>query len=303
MTVEQVVERLGRSNRPRGRNDGRLRIGGWSVRLAGLDDALAESLRRRWGAFLAGAGRAADEAPDADVELCLGDPSPWLSQRPGEAYRLEGAVTGGRLVVWSYAFAAVARAERPARWRAALADPSVEPAERAVDNLARYLVARLAAARGGFAIHGAGVLREGRAWLFAGASGTGKSTAVRLSSPAPGLGDDFAIAVPREGGWSSAAVPFDNSEHVTAEPPRGWIPLAGIWRLYRADAPRVEDLPAGRAAASLMACAAFPWAMPDRLSSLLESTGRFAADGLFHHLHFARRPDFWGPLGRSAADV
>ena len=47
------------------------------------------------------------------------------------------------------------------------------------------------------ALHGAGVMREERAYLFVGPSRSGKSTAVRLSAPAISMGDDFAVVLPR----------------------------------------------------------------------------------------------------------
>jgi hypothetical protein len=47
------------------------------------------------------------------------------------------------------------------------------------------------------------------------------------------------------------------------------------------------------AQASLLACAAFPWALPDLAERLGGSVAAFAASGLFGHLHFALDPGFW----------
>ncbi len=299
MIAAQVVERLARCTEPCGPVVLVLRIGGFGIRLEGLDEALAAALGRRWGAFL-GPPEDTGTEPSIRVGLHRAVGGLWIEPRPGETYRVEGASTHRGPLVWSYRFAASAASPAGDRWLAAVSDSPGERSERVVDNLTRYLVARRAVTDGGFALHGAGVLREGRAWIFAGTSGAGKTTAVELSAPAASLGDDFAFVVPRAGGWVSAAVPFDNRERISEKPPHGWIPVAGIWRLYKDDAVRVEQPLAARTGASLMGCTAFTNAMPDLATSVVEAVGRFAGEGLHRHLHFAPRLDFWGPLRVSA---
>ena len=67
------------------------------------------------------------------------------------------------------------------------------------------------------------------------------------------------------------ALPFDNSERAPADPPAGRFKLAGMWRLFKGETARVQELSATTATASLLGCAAFPWAMPDRTEQLLDS--------------------------------
>jgi hypothetical protein len=178
-------------------------------------------------------------------------------------------------------------------WRAAVAAAPRERPDRVVENGVRYLVARLAVAEGGLALHGAGVLRGRRAFVFAGPSRSGKTTAVGLSSDTTSLGDDFAVLLPREGGWRTAAVPFDNLERGPADPPRGLFPVAGVWRLFQADEAAIETPAGPQAVASLTSCAAFPWAMPDLAAAVLEHAQRFVSESCFGHLRFGRDPDFW----------
>ena len=170
------------------------------------------------------------------------------------------------------------------------------PIDRLLDNVARYFVARLAIERGGFALHAAGLLKDGRAHLLAGPSRAGKSTAVSMAENAVSLGDDMALAVPGPDGWLAPALPFDNSERIVHDPPEGLFPLAGIWRLHQASQTRVEHPPSSLAAASLMACAAFPWALPDLADPLLGQVKHAIDDGCFAHLHFSKEADFWGCL-------
>lgn len=285
---------LERMRIPFGGESRTLAIGDWAIRIRGLDATFAETLDRRWGPFCS------PDPPGVADALVLsiadaGDAT-WIEpSAEGETYRIEARTYGGVPVVTSYAFAA-----RPeddgSRWQAAVRRDGPEPAGRVLENLVRVLVARRAVELGGIAMHAAGVLRDGDTHLFVGPSGAGKSTAVGLSAPCVSLGDDFGFVVPDpEGeGWRTAAVPFDNAERVSEEPPSGWLPVAGVWRLVQAEAHRVER-PA-RVELSVLACAAMPWAMPDLGDRLLENAARFAASGPFGHLHFRADAGFWDLL-------
>jgi len=182
-----------------------------------------------------------------------------------------------------------------------MTESAQEPTDRALENAVRYLVARRCVGEGGFALHGAGVLRHGRAHVFAGPSRAGKTTAVSLSPPgATSLGDDFSCVVrTARGGFCTAAVPFDNREAAPADPPRGLFPIAGIWRLYQAQETGIERPAAVRAASSLMACTAFPWAMPDLAEAVLDHARDFVATGAFGHLRFAPTSEFWSLIDRA----
>lgn len=274
--------------------DSDLRLGPWIVRFAGLGGELGRELSRRWGGFV---GSPAARPPDARVAVSIaagGGASFLPPAAPGETYRIEATSQGAGVRVRSYAFAL--ETTSPDRYALTLAGETAEPRGRTLDNAARWIVARLAAQAGGVALHGAGVLRGGRAWIFAGPSGSGKSTASRLSSPATSLGDDFAVVLPAGSGWAVPAVPFDNAERAPAAPPGRVHPLAGIRRLFHAKEPRVERPPAAIAEASLLACAAFPWALPDLAPAIDGAVARIVASGAFAHLHFAPDAGFWKVL-------
>lgn len=291
-SIDEARARLHSLDRSAGNASRDLTIGADTIRFVGLTEGLAAILDARWGGFLSAVGGA--EA-SLVVRTVRGDGAGWLPRwRPGESYRLEADATAGPLVVRSYHFALVP--ELSGAWRLAVEEQDAEPVGRILDNAARYLAARLALLRGGLAVHGAGVRRGSRAWIFAGPSRSGKTTAVRLSATAESLGDDFAIALPFEGGWAAPALPFDNREVAPRDPVRGLTPLAGLWRLFQAKHHRVERPSGVMAQASLLACTAFPWALPDLADRTGESVAAIAASGIFGHLHFALDPGFWDLL-------
>lgn len=287
-------EALRRLRLPFGGHETTLVVGRWAVRLRGLDDALARDLGRRWGPFLA-------EAPPADARRTVridladaGDRTFLPPPVPGETYRVQVRIEDHRPVLRSYRFLAGPDADGPpGDWRALVSRSAAEPAGRVVENVVRMRLARLVVEDGGVPFHGAGVVRDGRAHLLVGPSGAGKTTAVALSRPCVSLGDDFALAVPEGDGWATAAVPFDNAEMAVQEPPRGLLPLAGVWRLHQAEAPRLETPPAMTRSLSILACAAAPWTLPDLSAALMDNVERLGAAVPYGHLHFDRSPAFW----------
>jgi hypothetical protein len=289
-----VVAALRACTRPLGSASRVLAVGPWRIALEGLDEALAATLDVRWGGFCLAVP---DAAPSLSVRCVLAD-SPWLPASPGEGYRIEGELDEGFPVVRSYRF--LAGPEAPGLWRAAIVRDGGEPEGRVLDNLARWFTARCAIESGGLAMHGAGVAAQGRAWIFAGKSRSGKSTAVRLSAPAESLGDDFAVTWPESGTWWSCAVPFDNAEHAPAAPGPARIPLARVCRLIQAPAPSVQRVaPSAVAAAALLSLAAFPWALPDLLDDLAANASDYAGAGPgLVDLRFRPDPDFWPLLVR-----
>lgn len=265
-----------------------LRVASRTIRFEGIAPEDRDALMARWGSFAT--------VPDgpADLRVAVRDAGtePWaVPQGGGEAYRLEAVEGKGAAPVVSYAFGLGPTGESD--FVLALSRSQREPAPKSFDNAARVLVARFAAADGGIALHGAGVVRHGRAWVFAGPSRAGKSTAVRLSRPDPSLGDDFAVLVPRAGVWHAAAVPFDNAERVGPDRATGTFPLAGVYRLFQAASARIERPEGTRAAASLLASAAFPWAIPDLADRLAAAAADLVRAGKVAHLHFREDPDFW----------
>lgn len=263
------------------------------VRFEGLGEPLAETLDRRWGPFVAPPG---DESAALTVQVFeRGLDRPVFVPRHGETYRIERVECDGGPVVASHHFALAADRDRPRHWRIGLTPAADEPAERMLDNAARYLAARLAVENGGFALHAAAVEREGEAYLLAGPSRAGKSTAVRLSG-ARSLGDDFGLVVRHADRWEASPTPFDNRERIAADTPTRPLPLAGIWRLHQGEPTRVERPPRGLATASLMGCAAFPWAIPELADPLLRHVQAYVADGGFAHLIFTVDTELWSHL-------
>jgi hypothetical protein len=277
--------RLAACDVPRGDRSRDLSIGPWRLRFEGIDAVLDEALAGRWGAFWG----PAQGIESVTVRVVRGDGGTWIAPGPpGEGYRIEAEPDADGILVASYRFALAPN--RDGSWRLAIEDTPSEPLARLFENATRYLVARLAAEQGGVALHGAGVAKHGRAWVFAGPSRSGKSTAIRLSS-GTSLGDDFAVIVPAAQGFVVPAVPFDNAEAgIGSTPP---MPLALVLRLHQGPKPLLSRPTGPIAHAALMSCLAFPWALPDLAAKIDGAVAALVSDGRFAELTFAPDPSFW----------
>ena len=82
------------------------------------------------------------------------------------------------------------------------------PAHWVVESALRVAVSLLLPRRNGLLLHASGVVEAGRGHVFAGRSGAGKTTMVRLLAPRPPLGDDLVALLPDGDGFRVHATPF-----------------------------------------------------------------------------------------------
>jgi hypothetical protein len=171
-----------------------------------------------------------------------------------------------------------------------------------VDEVEYYLrvaCALLAFQSGGLLFHAAGIVRDGRAHVFFGHSGSGKTTVARLSSDAIVLNDDLLLLMPAESGngWRVHATPFWNPTQVS---PAGALsaPLAGMFRLVQDTRVFLEAMEPGQALAELVASVPVISADSARLTGLLERGWRLIGAAPVYRLHFVPDASFWAVIPR-----
>jgi len=163
--------------------------------------------------------------------------------------------------------------------------------EYALDSLLRILLTVVLLPRRGFLLHAATVVRDGRAYVFAGRSGAGKSTVASLSPSGSVLTDEISLLRWTAGGWRAYGTPFWGEFRAAGQ--NAHYPLAGIYSLVQASEERLEFLSAKAALRCLLPCVLF--FAPERRAheSLLHTLVDFAADVPSHRLHFRRNAAFW----------
>lgn len=114
------------------------------------------------------------------------------------------------------------------------------PHEYSLDSLIRILLSKLLVDRSGFLLHAATVLAEGRAHVFTGRSGAGKSTVASLSPAGSVLTDEISLLRHVEARWQAFGTPFWGE--FRAGDINCNAPIAGIYSLVQAMEDRLEPL-------------------------------------------------------------
>ncbi len=285
-------EYFARKLRPRGEGSVRVVVSSLGVRLVGLSGEDESVLRDRYGIFIQDGpgppGEPRIEAVTAEVPAFL--VSREIREGVPELYRLEQFWEGDRLFAYSYDFAGWVD------WvsgegQLALTFSRGEALCRAVENFLRSVMAHRFLEVGAFLLHGAAVVRGGRAHVFYGPSGSGKTTVTLLSEGGLVLGDDLVLIREGEGGCEALPVPFRGHFRKAPESDRGF-PLAGFYRLVQHRSDSLEPLSPARGAADLMG--SLPFVMEGgRSPSALEVVSRVVTRVPIYRLRFRKSPDFW----------
>jgi len=265
-----------------------LAIGGFVIALSSGDRRLAAPPPGILEDFLTGP-RAPDLHIDAVWSSAIPEPEGTLLFDSGGAWRLLRAGDGDLVVVchatlshrdpylrarFDPAFSTAtihfnARHFTPSFDDRAAAGRSAFPLDYPVDEVA--LVHLLSQGRG-VEVHGCGVRDEaGRAYVFAGQSGAGKSTIGRLWAERPDvtvLSDERVVLRTDGDGVTVWGTPF-HGDAILASPASGQ--LAGLFFLRHGDRHAVVPIAGAHATARLMSCAFLPFYDARAVASTLDS--------------------------------
>ncbi len=172
-----------------------------------------------------------------------------------------------------------------------------------LENTLRVMAAYRLFEGGGLLLHSAGVVSRGRAYLFVGRSGAGKTTFARrsLAEGREVLSDDLNAVVAERGELRVRQVPFAGELGMTLpDEPLGDYPLAGFFglaHLAEADAPTVVSPLAGAEAFGLLLCAASGVnGDPEHQERLMDAIARLLAGVPRGRVSFSLRGPVWSVL-------
>ena len=201
-------------------------IGGIVIALRTRSADFCNLLEQRYGHFVV-----SPSAPDFEFAIDLAQP--FGSERLDDDVRVWCESD-----TWFFE-----RGDFRAQW-----DPQVRlgtmthlPSVFAVDAILRITHSLLLAGGGGFLLHAASAIRHGRAFLFAGVSGAGKTTIARLAPPAVTLLTDEVSYVSRvRDSYRAYGTPFAGELATIGENQRA--PLAALYLLEKAQENRIEPV-------------------------------------------------------------
>ena len=120
-----------------------------------------------------------------------------------------------------------------------------------IDSVLRIVHTLILAREGGFLLHSAGAIRNGRAFLFSGVSGAGKTTISRLAPPDVTLLTDEVSYVRRDGdGYRACGTPFAGELARVGE--NCSAPIGCLFFLHQGTANKIEPLAKPEAIRRLM---------------------------------------------------
>ncbi len=211
-------------------------IGGVSVLLRTGDPSFRRMLRDRYAGFLTDVSEARFSF---DVDLAA------ASQEIGPDEEVDVRLQHGQWVL--------CRGDFRAEWDPVAATGRVRqsPNPYAIDSVLRIVHTLVLARQGGFLVHGASAIRKGRAFVFAGVSGAGKTTISRLAPPDATLLSDEISYVRRSGSqYVACGTPFAGELAKSGE--NQSAPLTALLFLAKGDENRLDDLPPQEAVRRLL---------------------------------------------------
>lgn len=165
------------------------------------------------------------------------------------------------------------------------------PHEYSLDSLIRILLSKLLLDRSGFLLHAASVLADGRAHVFTGRSGAGKSTVASLSPAGTVLTDEISLLRRVETGWQAFGTPFWGE--FRAGDMNCNAPISGIYSLIQAKQDRLERLSPREALRVLLPNVLFFSGRKHDNEQLLRILTDIVEAVPVYQLYFRRHAAFW----------
>ena len=163
-----------------------------------------------------------------------------------------------------------------------------------LDSLIRIFLSWKLLNHNGFLLHAATVIRNGKAHIFTGRSGAGKSTVASLSPEGSVLTDEISLLRRENGVWRAYGTPFWGEFRAAGS--NTSAPVARIFRLLQAAENRVETLRPVALLRTLLPNVLFFSTETKANRRLLEIAGQAATEIPGHNLAFRKNASFWEVL-------
>ena len=161
-----------------------------------------------------------------------------------------------------------------------------------IDAVLRIVHTLVLAKEGGFLLHAASAVRNGRAFLFAGVSGAGKTTMARLAPPdAVLLTDEISYVRKQDGGYFAFGTPFTGGVgQARRELTRA---RCGLYLLAKGSQNRIEQVGRAETCRALLANILFFAEDADLVKLVFESACEFVGRVPVYRLTFVPDASVW----------
>jgi hypothetical protein len=211
-------------------------IGGMPILLCTGDHTFRTMLQQRYTGFLTDTVN-----PRFAFDIDLEEPPPEMQTDDDVRVRFDG----GRWIL--------RRGDFFAEWNPSLSRGRIRQTANpyAIDSVLRIVHTLILAREGGFLMHSASAIRNGRAFLFAGVSGAGKTTISRLAPPeATLLSDEISYVRRDNSGYFACGTPFSGELAQSGE--NTSAPVSTVFLLAKGPENRIEEIDTQTAVHSLL---------------------------------------------------
>jgi hypothetical protein len=255
-------------------------IGGMPILLHTEDDSFRQLLARRYAGFV---DSAAPPRFEFDIELTT--PS---RKAPDEDVRVDRQGDTWRL----------RRGDFRAQWNPGAGRGRIRQSANpySIDSVLRIVHTLILAQEGGFLLHSAGAIRNGRAFLFSGVSGAGKTTISRLAPPDVTLLTDEVSYVRRgDGDYRACGTPFAGELARAGE--NCSAPIASLFFLKQGPENKIEAISKPEAIRRLMRNILFFAEDAELVQKVFQSACEFVDRVPVRRLTFAPDARVWDMIG------
>jgi hypothetical protein len=220
-----------------GRHEIAVEIGGLPILLRTQDPSFIELLANRYAGFVG----SFSSKPHFEFDIDLVAPSSELDADEDAQVEMQRGQ-------WH-----LRRGDFRAHWdpKAGRGHIRQSPNPYSIDSVLRIVHTLVLAREGGFLLHAASAIRNGRAFLFSGVSGAGKTTISRLiPSDASLLTDEISYIRAGSDGYRACGTPFAGELARVGENQSAQI--AGLFFLAKGEENRIETIPSAEAVRSLL---------------------------------------------------
>jgi hypothetical protein len=253
-----------------------LKIGAIAISFGTDDTALRQMLEARYAGFIR-------SVPDTDFHFNVKIAAPSM---PSSDHDVRVECEG---CYW--------RAERgdfSASWHAQTGRGSIHqsPNPYSADTLLRIVHSIALAERGGFLLHAASAVRNGRAFLFPGISGAGKTTLARLAPPDVHiLTDEISYVMKEMNGYRACGTPFAGElarigENISA-------PIAGVFFLEKSNQNRLSEIEPAAALRALLRNILFLAKDEELVRRVFHTAAEFISAVPVHQMQFTPDARAW----------
>ena len=258
-------------------------IGGMAIALHTQDIAFRRLLEDRYAGFIE-----AGSHPEFEFDVDLFEASDQFepSQTKHADDDVQVSLQGGQWVL--------RRGDFYARWDARAGRGRIRQSRNpyAVDSVLRIVHTLILARQGGFLVHAASAIRGGRAFLFAGVSGAGKTTISRLAPPDAALLTDEISYVRRAGNaYEAWGTPFAGELAKVGE--NQAAPLNTLFLLEKGPENRIEEIAEADAVRLLLRNILFFADDPELVSLVFRSACEFVEKVPVRRLIFVPDKSVW----------